>query len=99
MQRGMQALDHFGDALDQQQRQVSGTIDLERPEQRPPRRLLGGLADAEGVPGFVGADEEEQDQRRKEQSEIGDRMIMPLVRVDQLSKKKSVRMCAPLCSA
>src|SRR4051812_40214551 len=65
--RGLEALDRLGDSLDEEQQAGEGDHRLVGPEDGPPRRLLGGLADLEGVPALLSADHEEGDERRKKE--------------------------------
>src|SRR4249920_3348158 len=61
--RCVQALDRFGNALDQQQETAHRHHRLERPQHRPPGGLLGRFHDLPGVGRLVEADEEQDDQR------------------------------------
>src|SRR6478672_9637754 len=61
------ALQRFRHSLDHEEHRGA-----ERPHHRSPRRLLGELVDAEGVPGVVHADDHQRDQRRIEQQHVGD---------------------------
>src|SRR5262245_45923849 len=65
--RGVQALHGLGHALDEEQRAGRRYDHLERPQNRPPRRLLGDLVDGVGVPALLPAHPEEQNQRREEE--------------------------------
>src|SRR5687767_10927042 len=72
--RGKDALDRLRNALDQKKQAGERHHHLEGPQDRPPRRLLRGLADREGVPAFVPADDEEHEDRRKEEHQIRNRV-------------------------
>src|SRR4029450_5698883 len=55
--RCVEALDRFGNALDQQQEAGHGHHRLERPQQRPPGGLLGSFHDLPGVERLMETDE------------------------------------------
>src|SRR5918992_1077514 len=57
------ALDGLGYSLDEEQEHGERDHHLVGPQDRPPRRLLGGLADLEGIPAFPPAHPQEHDER------------------------------------
>src|SRR6185436_9292599 len=73
------ALQRLGNALDHEQQRRERHRGAERPHDRPPRRLLGQLADGKRIPGVVDADYHQRDQRRVEEQHVGDEVDPPLL--------------------
>src|SRR5262245_19053685 len=83
--RHVQAFQELGEALDHQQQARERYHALERPKDRPPRRLVGNFPELEGTFGLVPADVYQHRETREEEDDVGDR-------VDQASGARRARV-------
>jgi hypothetical protein len=65
--RHVHTLEKFREALDQQQQAGEGDHAFERPQHRPPGRLVRQLVDLPGIDEFMPADHQECDKSGKEE--------------------------------
>src|SRR5581483_5592245 len=75
--RHVEALEELREALDHEQDAGSRHDRLERPQDGPPRRLVGGLVDLEGVGSFMPTEPGERQEAREEEDDVGHRVDQP----------------------